>query len=67
MSGRPESGLTAEIQEVVVLQAVDSLELTTDVELLGGRKQVLDTWVGVIVATENLDGLLNPVARLVSN
>lgn len=53
--------LTSKIQEVVVLQAADSLELTTNVELLGGREEVLDTGVGVVIAAEDELGLLDPV------
>lgn len=44
-----------------MLQAVNSLELTTDVEVLGGREKVLDTGVGVVVAAEDQLGLLDPV------
>jgi hypothetical protein len=44
-----------------MLQAVDSLNLATDVELLSNAEEVLDTRVGVIVAAEDLNGLLDPV------
>ena len=44
-----------------MLQAVDSLELTADVELLGGGEEVLDTRVGVIVTAEDQLGLLDPI------
>lgn len=53
--------LTSKIQEIVVLQAVDSLELTTNVELLGGREEILDTGVGVVITAEDELGLLDPV------
>lgn len=53
--------LTSKIQEIVVLQAADSLELTTNVELLGGREEVLDTGVGIVIAAEDELGLLDPV------
>jgi hypothetical protein len=52
--------LTAEVQEVVVLEALDGLELTANVEGLGGAEQVLDAGVGIIVATKDLDGLVGP-------
>lgn len=44
-----------------MLQAADSLELTTNVELLGGREEVLDTGVGIVIAAEDELGLLDPV------
>jgi hypothetical protein len=51
----------SEIEEVIMLQAVDSLNLATDVELLSNAEEVLDTRVGVIVAAEDLNGLLDLV------
>jgi hypothetical protein len=55
--------LTAQVEEVVVLQAADGLELATNVEVLGGREEVLDTGVGVIVAAKDQLGFLDPVTR----
>ena len=43
-----------------MLQAVDSLKLTTDVELLSAGEEVLDTRVGVVVAAKDKLGLLDP-------
>lgn len=43
-----------------MLKTVDSLELATNVELLGGGKEVLDTGVSVIVAAKDLLGLVDP-------
>jgi hypothetical protein len=45
-----------------VLETVDSLKLTTNVELLSGIKEILDTGVGVIIAAKDLLGLVDPVA-----
>lgn len=59
--------LTAQVKEVVVLQAVDSLKLATNVELLGGGEEVLYTRVGIIVAAKDLLGLVDPVDSIVSN
>jgi hypothetical protein len=44
-----------------VLETVNSLKLTTNVELLSGVKEVLDTGVSVIVAAEDLLGLVDLV------
>lgn len=44
-----------------MLQALNSLELTTNVVLLRGAEEVLDTGVGVIVAAEDVDSLLDPL------
>ena len=52
--------LTAELKEVIVFQTVEGLDLATDVELLGCVEEVLGTGVGVIVAAEDVDGLLDP-------
>jgi hypothetical protein len=57
--------LTSEVEEVVVLKLVDSLKLTTNVELLSGVEEVLDTGVGVIVAAKDLLGLVDPVEKSV--
>lgn len=43
-----------------MLQAADSLELTTDVELAGGVEEVLDGRVSLIIVTENLCSLESP-------
>lgn len=56
--------LTSEVEEVVVLKTVDGLELATNVELLGGVEEVLDTGVSVIIAAEDLLGLVDPVKHL---
>lgn len=45
-----------------MLQAVDGLELTTNVELLSGGEEVLDTGVGIVVAAEDKSSLLDPVS-----
>ena len=57
MKGR----LTAQIQEVIVLETLDGLELAADVVVLGGAKEVLDTGVGVVIAAEDLFGLVDTV------
>jgi hypothetical protein len=57
--------LTSEVEEVVVLELVDSLKLTTNVELLSGVEEVLDTGVSVIVAAKDLLGLVDPVEKSV--
>lgn len=53
-------GLTSEIDEIVVLETVDSLKLSTNVELLSGLVKVGNSRV-LLVATENLLGLQSPV------
>lgn len=57
------SSLTSEVEEVVVLELVDSLKLTANVELLSGVEEVLDTGVSVIVAAKDLLGLVDPVEK----
>lgn len=57
--------LTSEVEEVVVLELVDSLKLTTNVELLSGVEEVLDTGVSVIVAAKDLLGLVDPIEKSV--
>lgn len=54
-------GSESEVEEIVVLETVNSLKLTTNVELLSGVKEVLDTGVSVIVAAEDLLGLVDLV------
>lgn len=54
--------LTAEFKEVIVLNTLNSLELTTDVELVGGAEEILDTGVGIVIAAKDLNGLLGPVS-----
>jgi hypothetical protein len=49
-----------------VLETVNSLKLTTNVELLSGVKEVLDTGVSVIVAAEDLLGLVDPVVSVLA-
>lgn len=44
-----------------MLETVDGLKLTTNVELLSGVKEVLDTGVSVIVAAKDLLGLVDLV------
>ena len=51
--------LTSESDIVVVLQSVDSIKLTTDIELFCGVVQVLYSWV-ILITAENLLGLLGP-------
>jgi Fe2+ transport system protein FeoA len=53
--------LTSEVEEVVVLKTVNGLELTTDIKLLGGVEEVLDTGVSVIIAAKDLLGLVDLV------
>lgn len=49
-----------------MLETVNSLKLTTNVELLSGVKEVLDTGVSVIVAAEDLLGLVDPVVSVLA-
>lgn len=58
--------LTSEIDEIVVLQAADSLQLTTNVVLASGVEEVLHGRVKLIIATENLLGLKDPIRSSVS-
>lgn len=46
-----------------MLETVDGLELTTDIELLGSTKEVLDTGVGVVVGAKDELGLVDPGGR----
>lgn len=55
--------LTSESDVVVVLQAVNSIKLTTNVEFLSAVVQELHSWV-VNITTENLLSLLGPTAIL---
>jgi hypothetical protein len=57
-------GSESEVEEVVVLELVDSLKLTANVELLSSVEEVLDTGVSVIIAAKDLLGLIDLV-RLV--
>lgn len=50
-----------------MLETVDGLKLTTNVELLSGVKEVLDTGVSVIVAAKDLLGLVDPVASVLAS
>lgn len=50
--------LTSKSDVVVVHQTVDGIDLATNVEVTGSSIQVLDGRVGLVVGTENLDGLL---------
>ena len=50
-----------------MLKTVDGLKLSTNVELLGNAEEVLDTGVSVIVAAEDIDGLLDPARRLATD
>ena len=52
--------LTAQVQEVVVLQAVDGLQLAANVKVLGDAEEVLDARVGVVIAAKDQLGLLDP-------
>lgn len=54
-------GSESEVEEIVVLETVDSLKLTTNVELLSGIKEILNTGVGVIIAAKDLLGLVDLV------
>jgi hypothetical protein len=54
-------GSESKVEEVVVLQAVNGLKLTTNVELLGGVEEVLDTRVSVIIAAKDLLGFVDLV------
>ena len=44
-----------------MLEAVDGLNLATEIEVLCDGKEVLDAGVGIIVAAEDLLCLLDPV------
>lgn len=44
-----------------MLETVNSLELAADVKFLGGAEEVLDTGVGVVVATKDVLGFVDPV------
>lgn len=44
-----------------MLQAVDSLNLATDVKFAGGSEEILDGGMRLIIAAENLLGLEHPV------
>ena len=50
--------LTSKSDVVVVHQTVNGIDLATNVEVTGSSVQVLDGRVGLVVGTENLDGLL---------
>ncbi|VUC36812.1 unnamed protein product [Clonostachys rosea] len=54
------SGGEAQLQEIIVLQTLDSLELATNIEFLGDVEEVLDTGVSIIITAKNLDGLVGP-------
>lgn len=54
------STLTSQVEEIVMLELVDSLELTTNVELLSGMEEVVDTGVKVIIAAKDLLGFEHP-------
>ena len=54
--------LTAKVEEIIVLEAVDGLEGTTDVKLLGRVEEVLGAGVGVVVGAKDVLGLLDPAA-----
>lgn len=55
-------GRTAQRNIVVVVQFVDGVNFTTDVEFLGGLVQVLDGWV-LGITTEDQLALLSPLIR----
>lgn len=55
---------TSQVEEIIVLKTVDGLKLATNVELLCSAEEVLNTGVGIIIAAEDLDSLLDPVRRL---
>lgn len=44
-----------------MLKTVNGLELTTNIKLLGGVEEVLNTGVRVIIAAKDLLGLVDPV------
>lgn len=60
-------GSEAKLEEIIVLESGNSLELATNVEVLGGAEEVLDTRVGVVVAAEDVLGLVDPVKNGVSD
>ena len=60
-------GSEAKLKEIIVLESGNSLELTTNVEVLGGAEEVLDTRVSVVVAAEDVLGLVDPVKNGVSD
>lgn len=47
-----------------MLEAVDGLELATNVKLLGNAEEVLDARVGVVVAAEDVLGLVDLVGAV---
>lgn len=49
--------LTSQIDKIIVLQAVDSFNLASDVELASGSEKVLDSGMCLIITTENFLGL----------
>lgn len=64
-SAAGRKGLTSQVEEVVVLQAVHGLELAADVELLGRVEQVPDGRV-LLISAEHLLGLEGSVFPCVS-
>jgi hypothetical protein len=46
---------------VVVLQTVDGLDLSTNVEVLCSVEEVLDCWMRLVVVSKDLSGLLDLV------
>ena len=55
---------TAQVEEVVVLEAAESLELAADVELLGGLEEVAHTGVERVLAAKDLARLEGPVSTV---
>jgi hypothetical protein len=65
-SGNSVGLLTSQVDEVVVLQAADSLELSTDVELASSVEEVLYGRMSLVVVTENLGSLKSPGSIVVN-
>ena len=59
--GVGEGLLTAEVEEVVVLEAAEGLELAADVELLGRLEEVVHAGVQRVLAAKDLARLEGPV------
>ena len=55
--------LTAESDVVVMHQAVDGIDFTTNVEFAGRVVEVFHGWVSLVVCAEDFDGFFCSVIR----